>query len=233
MTFKPAPEGTGIVFRRVDQDPPVEIPAHVDFVPKSMDVPRNTTLERDGVCIHTVEHVLAAVAGLGIDNVYIELDTDEPGEPSDGSCRPFVDVLREAGKTKQSAPRRVLELKEALSFQDGDIEITAVPYDGLRVSFTIHYDNPTIGTQQATFDVDAQSFAEHIAPARTFALMEDVVELRKRGFIRGGTLDNAVVVDGERIVNEEPLRFPDEFVRHKILDLIGDLTCSADRYGLT
>lgn len=224
MTFKPAPEGTGIVFRRIDQNPPVEIPARVEFVPLAMDVPRNTTLERNGVRIHTVEHVLAAVAGLGIDNVYVELDSDEPGEPHDGSCRPFVEVLREAGSRRQSVPRRTLVLKDAVTMQDGDVEITAVPYDGFRVSFTIHYDNPVIATQQASFDIDAHVFAEQIAPARTFALMEDVIELRDRGFIRGGTLDNAIVVDGERIVNDEPLRFADEFVRHKILDLIGDLT---------
>ncbi len=224
MTFKPAPEGTGIVFRRIDKDPPLEIPAHVAYVPKSMDVPRNTTLERDGVRIHTVEHVLAAVAGLGIDNLYIELDSDEPGEPSDGSCRPFVETLREAGLHAQTQPRHPLELQESVTLREGDIELTAVPHDGLRISFTIHYDNPVIGTQQASFDVEPETFAEEIAPARTFALMEDVVQLRDLGFIRGGTLDNAVVVDGERIVNDEPLRFADEFVRHKILDLVGDLT---------
>ncbi|MFQ5599520.1 MAG: bifunctional UDP-3-O-[3-hydroxymyristoyl] N-acetylglucosamine deacetylase/3-hydroxyacyl-ACP dehydratase [Candidatus Krumholzibacteriia bacterium] len=211
MTFKPAPEGTGIVFRRVDRDPPVDIPARIEFAPAQTEVPRNTTLERDGVQIHTVEHVLAAVSGLGIDNLIIEIDASEPGEPVDGSCMPLVESLREARLVRQAAPRQTFEL-------------TAVPYDGFRVSFTIVYDNPVIGTQHASFDVDPETFAQEIAPARTFALLNDVRDLKERGWIRGGTLDNAVVVDGDHIVNDVPLRFRDEFVRHKILDLIGDLT---------
>ncbi len=223
MRFKPAAEGSGIVFRRVDLDPPVDIPARIEFAPEHADVPRNTTLERDGACIHTVEHVLATVTGLGLDNLLIEIDGDEPGEPNDGSCAPLVAVLRQAGLTRQAAPRRPLELRETVTLREGDVEVTAVPYDGFRVSFTIHYDNPIIATQHASFDIDPETFAREIAPARTFALMTDVVQLRESGFIRGGTLENAVVVDGDRILNDVPLRFPDEFVRHKILDLLGDL----------
>jgi len=223
MRFLPAAADSGIVFRRTDLQPPVDIPARIEFAPEHIAVPRNTTLERDGARIHTVEHVLAAVAGLGIDNIVIEIDGDEPAEPEDGSCAPFVAILRAAGLQRQSAPRRPLELREPVSLHEGGVEITAVPYAGFRVSFTIHYDNPLIGTQHASFDVDPETFSREIAPARTFALMSDVVELRERGFIRGGTLSNAVVVDGDRIMNDEPLRFRDEFVRHKILDLLGDL----------
>jgi len=223
MRFKPAAEGSGIVFRRMDLDPPVDIPARIDFAPRDIAVPRNTTLERNGARIHTVEHVLAAMTGLGIDNVLIEINGDEPGEPHDGSCAPYVEVLLQAGVVQQTAPRRPLELREAVTLRDGDVEVTAVPDAGFRISFTIHYDNALIATQHATFLIDPKTFAQEIAPARTFALMSDVVELRERGFIRGGTLDNAVVVDGDRILNDVPLRFPDEFVRHKILDLLGDL----------
>jgi UDP-3-O-[3-hydroxymyristoyl] N-acetylglucosamine deacetylase/3-hydroxyacyl-[acyl-carrier-protein] dehydratase len=224
MRFLPAPENTGVVFRRVDVDPPVDIPARVEFTPEISDVPRNTTLEKQGVRIHTVEHVLAAVSGLGIDNLVIEIDKDEPGEPSDGSCVPFVEILRDAGVVRQHAPRAVFEVRDPVTLRDGAVELTAVPYDGFRISFTIHYDNRVIATQYASFDLDTESFVREIAPARTFALKSDVVELRERGFIRGGTLDNAVVVDEEHIVNDVPLRFPDEFVRHKILDLVGDLS---------
>jgi UDP-3-O-[3-hydroxymyristoyl] N-acetylglucosamine deacetylase / 3-hydroxyacyl-[acyl-carrier-protein] dehydratase len=223
MRFKPAPEGTGLVFRRTDLEPPVDVPARIEFAPRDVAVPRNTTLERHGARIHTVEHVLAALSGLGIDNAYIEIDGDEPGEPHDGSCAPYVEVLRRAGVVQQAALRRPLEVRETVSLQQDGVEVTAVPYDGFRVSFTIHYDNPLIATQKASFDIDPETFAREIAPARTFALMSEVVELRERGFIRGGTLDNAVVVDGDHIVNDVPLRFPDEFVRHKILDLLGDL----------
>ena len=223
MCFKPAVEGSGIVFRRMDLDPPVDIPARIDFAPRDIAVPRNTTLERNGARIHTVEHVLAAMTGLGIDNVLIEINGDEPGEPHDGSCAPYVEVLLRAGVVQQSAPRRPLELREVVTLREGDVEVTAVPDAGFRISFTIHYDNALIATQHATFLIDPKTFAHEIAPARTFALMSDVVELRERGFIRGGTLDNAVVVDGDRILNDVPLRFPDEFVRHKILDLLGDL----------
>lgn len=224
MRFLPAAENTGIVFRRVDCDPPVEIPARVEYTPETNDVPRNTTLELQGVRIHTVEHVLAAISGLGIDNLCVEIDKDEPGEPSDGSCVPFVEVLRDAGLVRQNAPRAVFEVREPVTLRDGPVELTAVPYDGFRISFTIHYDNRVIATQYASFDIDPSSFTREIAPARTFALKQDVVELRERGFIRGGTLDNAVVVEDDHIMNDVPLRFPDEFVRHKILDLIGDLT---------
>jgi UDP-3-O-[3-hydroxymyristoyl] N-acetylglucosamine deacetylase / 3-hydroxyacyl-[acyl-carrier-protein] dehydratase len=223
MRLLPAPPDHGIVFRRTDQEPPLELPARIEFVPEKNELGRNTTLLRDGVQIHTVEHVLAAVTGLGIDNLVIELDSNEPVEPADGSCTAFVERLTEAGVKRQGTPKRVFEVRRAQTFRQGDVELHALPHDGFRVSFTICYDNPVIGTQHATFDLNPEVFASEIAPARTFALLRDVRALQSRGLIRGGSLDNAIVVDEERVLNDGPLRFPDEFVRHKILDLLGDL----------
>ena len=224
MSLHPAPADHGIVFRRVDLDPPASIPAHIEHVPEKPVIGRNTTLERDGVAIHTVEHILAALSGLGVDNVRIDLDANEPPEPADGSCNAFVASLREAEIVRQGTPRRTLEIRRPVELREGGIELRAVPHDRLRLTFTIRYDNALIGTQQASFDIDPETFEREIAPARTFALMSDVREMQKRGLIKGGTLANAVVVDGERLLSEEPLRFADEFVRHKILDLLGDLT---------
>ncbi len=223
MQLHPAGPDHGIVFRRTDQTPPVDIPALVRFAPEHSDLGRNTTLQSGDVRIHTVEHILAAVSGLGIDNLRIDLDSHEPVEPPDGSCAAFVAKLRTAGIVKQGTPKRTFTVRRPVTFRDGEVELQAVPYDGFRITFTIVYDNPVIGTQQASFDIDPETFEREIAPARTFALLRDVRELQKIGLIKGGTLQNAVVVDEDKIVNDGPLRFPDEFVRHKILDLLGDL----------
>jgi len=224
MSFHPAGADHGVVFRRVDLDPPLDIPARFDSVPQKSDVGRNTTLERDGVRIHTVEHVLAAVSGLGLDNLRIDIDSNEPVEPEDGSAGGFVELLRAAGVTRLGTPKRTYVVRRVVSVRNGDAELHALPHDGFRISFTIRYDNPVIGTQHASFEIDPEVFARDIAPARTFALMRDVRELQAQGLIKGGTLANAVVVDEDRVLNDGPLRFPDEFVRHKILDLLGDLT---------
>jgi UDP-3-O-[3-hydroxymyristoyl] N-acetylglucosamine deacetylase/3-hydroxyacyl-[acyl-carrier-protein] dehydratase len=221
-TFKPAPPNHGIRFRRTDCDPPCEIPADIEYVPSSTEVPRNTTLRRGDVSIHTVEHVLAAVSGLGIHNVLIEIDGPEPCEPSEG-CLTYVQRLHAAGVRRQGVPLDPYVVRDVVQLREGDVELTAVPNDRFRVSFTIRYDNPLIGTQHISLDVEPESFMREIAPARTFALMSEVRQLQESGFIRGGSLDNAVVVDGDHILNETPLRFPDEFVRHKVLDLLGDL----------
>ena len=223
MSLHPLAPDSGIVFRRVDRDPPLEIPARAENAPPKPALGRNTTIERDGTQIHTVEHILAATHGLGIDNLRIDLDSNEPIEPADGSCAYFVERLRAAGIVKQGTPKRTFVVRRPVTFREGDVELQALPYDGFRVSFTIQYDNPIIGTQAASFDIDPETFAREIAPARTFALLRDVRELQQRGLIRGGSLENAVVVDEDRILNDGPLRFPDEFVRHKILDLLGDL----------
>ena len=221
--FKPAPPETGIIFRRVDIDPVVEIPASTDFVDEK-EIKRNTTLTLNGAVIHTVEHILAAVSGLQLDNLIIEINADEPPEPEDGSCAQFVESLRKVGFKNQGVPAHIFKIKNQLSLYEDDVELVALPYDGLRISFTIDYDNRNIGTQYASYDITPEVFSGEIAPSRTFALMSDVEMLKKEGLIKGGSLDNAIVIDKDGIINKEPLRFPDEFVRHKILDIIGDLS---------
>jgi len=223
VSFKPAPPDHGIVFVRVDLPDAPRVPASIDHVALSDDNTRRTTLSHKGVQIHTVEHVLAALAGLGIDNAVVELDADEPAEPTDGSCDSFVDILTDAGIEEQDAELQYLEIVEPVTFDDGNVHIAASPHDGFRLSFTIDYENRTIGTQYASFELTEKTFLEEIAPARTFALQSDVEDLQKRGLIKGGSLENAIVVGKDGIVNQSDLRFPDEFVRHKILDLLGDL----------
>jgi UDP-3-O-[3-hydroxymyristoyl] N-acetylglucosamine deacetylase/3-hydroxyacyl-[acyl-carrier-protein] dehydratase len=185
---------------------------------------RRSVLAAGNVEVHTVEHVLAAVSGMEVDNVRLELSALEAPEPPDGSCRALAELLREAGFEEQPARREPLLLREPVSLREGGVQLLAVPHDGLRLSFTIQYDNPLVGTQYVSIDLDPETFLREIAPARTFALWEDIEPLRQAGHIKGGTLQNSVVVKGDRILNEEGLRFPDEFVRHKILDLLGDLT---------
>lgn len=224
VTFKPAPVDHGIVFVRVDLPDSPRVPASINYVVPSRDYARRTTLSRHGVNIYTVEHVLAALAGLGIDNAVVELDADEPAEPDDGSCDSFVRILADAGIVEQDGQLQHLEVVEPVTFDDGDVHITASPHDGFKLSFTIDYENPTIGTQYASFEITEKTFLEEIACARTFALQSDVEELQKMGLIKGGSLSNAVVVGADGVVNKSDLKFPDEFVRHKILDLLGDLT---------
>lgn len=221
--FKPAEPGTGIVFVRTDLDPVVKIPIKAEFI-RLEEVKRNTTISRGEIMIHTVEHILAAVNGLEIDNLVVEIDADEPPEPEDGSCAWFVEAFNKAGFENQGVPVSVFKITSPVSYQKEDVEIIALPHDGFKVSFTIEYDNPHIGTQFLSIDINPGTFSKEIAPSRTFALMADVEMLRKEGLIKGGSLENAVVVEEDGIMNEEPLRFPDEFVRHKILDIIGDLT---------
>ncbi len=221
--FRPAEAGTGVIFRRVDLDPVVEIPATPEFI-HTGDIKRNTTLSSGETVIHTVEHILAGVSGLQVDNLYIDIDADEPPEPKDGSCASLVDALNLAGFMNQGIPVHAFKVTTPISYQKDDIEIIALPYDGFKVSFTIEYENPHIGTQFISIDIDPETFQREIAPSRTFALMSDVDMLKAEGLIKGGSLENAVVVDKNGILNKEPLRFPDEFVRHKVLDIIGDLS---------
>jgi UDP-3-O-[3-hydroxymyristoyl] N-acetylglucosamine deacetylase/3-hydroxyacyl-[acyl-carrier-protein] dehydratase len=223
VTFKPAPEDHGIVFARVDVPGSPVVPASIKHVVQSSDNPRRTTLAHNGVRIFTVEHVLAALVGLGIDNAIVELDADEPAEPTDGSCESFVKILMEAGIVEQDAQLQHLEVLEPVAFDEGDVHISASPHDGFRLSFTIDYPNPTIGTQYGSIEINEDTFLKEIAPARTFALQSEVEGLKEMGLIKGGSLENAIVVGDDGIVNKSDLRFPDEFVRHKILDLLGDL----------
>ena len=224
MRVKPAPPGTGIVFVRVDLQPAVRIPAVVTSIPEDVSTYRNTTISSGGAEIHTVEHVLATCYGLQIDNLIIEMDNNEPPEPQSGTYASYAASFEAAGIVAQGAPADVLSIDRAVTMKEDGIEINAVPADDFRVSFTIQYDNPQIGTQYASFTVSPNVFEREIAPARTFVLYDDVERLRAMGLIKGGTLTNALVFTREGVMNEESLRFPDECVRHKILDLIGDLS---------
>ncbi|MCK4235707.1 MAG: bifunctional UDP-3-O-[3-hydroxymyristoyl] N-acetylglucosamine deacetylase/3-hydroxyacyl-ACP dehydratase [Candidatus Krumholzibacteria bacterium] len=221
--FKPAPPDTGIKFRRVDLEPNVEIPARADFIHDG-EIQRNTTITRNGAVIHTVEHLLATISGLRIDNLIVEINADEPPEPQDGSCAPFVEAFRKTGFINQGVPVRYLKITTPVNFFEDGVELIALPYSGFKISFTIEYENEHIGTQYACFEINPEIFVKEIAPARTFALMSDVEMLRSEGLIKGGSLENAVVVDKNGMLNEGPLRFSNEFVRHKILDIVGDLT---------
>jgi len=186
---------------------------------------RRTTLGHDYYEVHTVEHVLSALYGLGIDNCIIELDSDEPPEPEDGSIRSYIEVLENGGiETYEGKLSKIIRIEKPVSIDVFGASLTAVPYNGLKISFTINYDNPVMGTQYMSIDLTPEVFKKEIAPARTFCLYKDVKHLQEKNLIKGGTLENAVVVGDDGILNDEPLRFPDEFVRHKILDLVGDLS---------
>jgi UDP-3-O-[3-hydroxymyristoyl] N-acetylglucosamine deacetylase/3-hydroxyacyl-[acyl-carrier-protein] dehydratase len=222
LVFKPAPANSGIRFVRSDLPAKPEIKVDVGNAVPSGDHSRRTVLGNGDVTISTVEHVLAAVHGLGIDNLLIELNSAEPAEP-DGSSAPFVEVLKRVGLVQQDAVRRYLEVKSPLALSEDGVQIVALPHPGLKITFTIDYDHPLIGTQHASFDISEDVFEKQIAPARTFSMLKDVEDLRDRGLIKGGSLENSIVIGDRKILNEQPLRFPDEFVRHKILDLLGDL----------
>ncbi|MDI6740489.1 MAG: bifunctional UDP-3-O-[3-hydroxymyristoyl] N-acetylglucosamine deacetylase/3-hydroxyacyl-ACP dehydratase [Candidatus Edwardsbacteria bacterium] len=224
MTFKPAPRDTGIRFIRTDLPGAPEVPALIGNV---VETARGTTIgvSADGqmVKVHTVEHVLASVAALEIDNVRIELDNNEP-PIGDGSALPFFAKLKEAGLVELDAPRKYFDLPQVVSVADGSIHLVANPNDCLRISFTIDFDHPALKSQYASFEISRETFEKELAASRTFCLARDVEHLRAQGLIKGGSLDSAVVIGEQGIENKEPLRFPDEFVRHKILDLLGDLT---------
>jgi UDP-3-O-[3-hydroxymyristoyl] N-acetylglucosamine deacetylase/3-hydroxyacyl-[acyl-carrier-protein] dehydratase len=219
VVFKPAPPNTGIVFARTDLPNKPTIKADIDHV---VDVRRGTTLGANGARVLTVEHVLAAITGLEIDNVFVELDANEP-PVGDGSSRPFVETLLDGEIIEQDAPREYIEIEEAITFRDKDRIITVLPWNELRLSVTADYAHRAIGTQYRSISVRQQEFAQEIASARTFCFLHEVEALKAQGLIKGGSLENAVVIGTESILNED-LRFPDEFVRHLILDLLGDLT---------
>jgi UDP-3-O-[3-hydroxymyristoyl] N-acetylglucosamine deacetylase / 3-hydroxyacyl-[acyl-carrier-protein] dehydratase len=223
VTFRPAPEGTGVRFVRMDLEghPVVQVrPENAVFDPKAG---RRTILEQNGVQIHTMEHLLAAVAGLSIDNLIIETSTMEIPEPADGSAAPLARLLMEAGFDEQDRPKRHIKVTKPVTWERNGVSLSAVPYRGFRITFTIDYDHPLVGRQTLSLDIDDKTFLEQIAPARTFVLERDLDGLRQAGWIKGGRIESAVVIGKDRFLNEDPLRYPDEFVRHKILDLLGDL----------
>jgi UDP-3-O-[3-hydroxymyristoyl] N-acetylglucosamine deacetylase/3-hydroxyacyl-[acyl-carrier-protein] dehydratase len=223
VRFLPAKPNSGVRFIRSDLPNHPSIPARIDFALDHTSDPRRTTLDNGEIRIGTVEHVLAAVAGLGIDNLDIEISSTEPCEP-DGSSQPFAETLQSAGIVDQEDLRHYYETKRPISLQDNGTQRILLPHEGLKITFTIDYPNKLVGTQYASFELDTEVFLSEIASARTFAMFEDVEPLRASGLIKGGSLANAVVVTKDEIKSEEPLRFDDEFVRHKVLDLIGDLS---------
>jgi UDP-3-O-[3-hydroxymyristoyl] N-acetylglucosamine deacetylase/3-hydroxyacyl-[acyl-carrier-protein] dehydratase len=224
LTFHPAAPGAGIVFVRRDLPGAPEVRVQPSHAAGESEALRRTVLRSGAAEVHTVEHVLAALAGLGIDNARLELNGLEVPEPSDGSAAPFVALLRQAGVVEQSAAREPLVIRRPVVYQSGDVQIVGLPGEGLRLSFTLQFDNPILGTQHRTCEIAPDTFSREIAPARTFVLFRDVERLRAGGLIKGGSLQNAVVVKEDGLLNQEPLRFPDEPVRHKILDLLGDLS---------
>ena len=218
VTFKPAPENSGITFFRVDIKDSPPIPANIDYV---VDVSRGTTIGIGDAKVHTVEHALAAMVGLGIDNLNIELDAEEIPN-GDGSSLPVMSTLQKAGIVEQDAEKQYIQVDRPVYYRQGDVTLSILPSDELRVSMTIAYDHVAIGTQYASYTITEDTFAREIAPARTFCFLREVKMLQEKGLIRGGSLESAVVIGDDTILNDE-LRFPDEFVRHKILDLIGDM----------
>jgi len=221
LTLRPAAVNTGIVFKRVDLDDPVEIRA----CPKNVgDTQLSTSLEKDGVKISTIEHLLSAFAGLGIDNAYV--DVSAPEVPiMDGSAGPFVFLIQSAGVEEQKAAKKFVRIKRRVMVEEGDKSACFEPFDGFKVSFAIDFDHPafTENTRHASIDFSSTSFVKEVSRARTFGFLRDIEALRERQLALGGTLDNAIVVDDYRILNEDGLRYEDEFVKHKILDAIGDL----------
>ncbi|NZA28368.1 UDP-3-O-acyl-N-acetylglucosamine deacetylase [Luteimonas sp. SJ-92] len=221
LTLRPAPVDSGIVFRRVDLDPVVEIPARADLVTETM---LCTGLTRDAGKVMTVEHLMSALAGLGIDNLHVELSAAEV-PIMDGSSGPFVFLLQSAGIVLQEAPKRFIRIKRTIEVRDGDKVARFEPYDGFRLGFTIEFDHPAIPTAQsrAVVDFSTEAYIREVSRARTFGFMRDLEFMRDRNLGLGGSMDNAIVLDEFRVLNEDGLRYANEFVRHKILDAIGDL----------
>src|SRR5579872_1336259 len=221
MTLRPAAPNTGIVFRRVDLDKPVDVRAYATLVGETM---LGTTLIDNGVRISTVEHLLSACAGLGIDNAYVDLSAPEV-PIMDGSAGPFVFLLQSAGIEQQNAHKRFIRIKSPVEVRDGDKWARFEPFDGFKVSFRIDFDHPVFKkhTQIATVDFSTTSFVKEVSRARTFGFMRDIEMLRQKHLTLGASLDNAIALDDYRILNEDGLRYEDEFVKHKILDSIGDL----------
>lgn len=221
LTLRPAPVNTGIVFCRTDLDPVVTI--HADALNVG-DTTLSTTLENGDVRVSTVEHLLSAMAGLGIDNAYVDLSAPEV-PIMDGSAGPFVFLLQSAGIEEQNALKQFIRIKRKVTVSDEDKTATFLPFNGFKVGFTIDFDHPVIKSrsQKISLDFSSTSFVREVSRARTFGFMRDIEYLRERNLALGGSVENAIVVDDYRILNEDGLRYEDEFVKHKVLDAIGDL----------
>lgn len=221
MTLRPAPANSGIVFRRVDLPRPVDIPAEAHAV---HDTRLSTCLEAHGARVATVEHLMSALAGLGIDNAIVELSSSEL-PIMDGSAGTFIFLIQSAGIVEQSAAKKFIRIKKTVEVKDGDKWVRFDPFDGYKLSFTINFAHPVIANtkQSVTVDLGTQSYVKEVSRARTFGFMQEVEYMRSQGLGLGGSLDNAIVMDEYRVINPDGLRFEDEFVKHKMLDAIGDL----------
>ena len=221
LTLNPAPVDSGIVFRRTDLDPVAEVPARAEYVGETT---MSTTLIKDGVKVDTVEHLLSAMAGLGIDNAVVELSAPEV-PIMDGSAGPFVFLIQSAGIEEQEAPKQFIRIKREVTVEEDGKTATFVPFEGFKVTFGIDFDHPVFRgrSQSASVDFSSTSFVKEVSRARTFGFMRDIEQLRSQNLALGGSVDNAIVVDEYRVLNEDGLRYEDEFVKHKILDAIGDL----------
>ncbi|MDH4029671.1 MAG: UDP-3-O-acyl-N-acetylglucosamine deacetylase, partial [Chromatiales bacterium] len=221
MTLRPAPANTGVVFRRSDIEPDVQVDADARKVGETT---LGTTLVHDGVRVATVEHLLSAFAGLGIDNAFVELSATEV-PIMDGSAAPFVFLIQSAGIEEQNVPKRFIRILRSVEVRDGDKWARFDPFDGFKVNFEIEFDHPIFKRhlRRASMDFSSTSFLREVSRARTFGFMRDLETLRGRNLIMGGSMDNAIVLDDYRVLNEDGLRYENEFVRHKILDAIGDL----------
>lgn len=220
LVFKPAPADSGVRFVRTDLDNLPEVEAAAGNV---TDVTRGTTIAAGGVEVHTVEHVLAAIRGCGVDNVRVELDSNEP-PVGDGSAYAYVRMIRSAGIEEQEKPADELVVSEAVWVTKDNAAITVLPSDDFKISYTMDFKHPTLPAQFVSFVIDSETFEKEVAPGRTFCFNSEIEFLVQHGLIKGGSLDNAVVIGDGVIYSKESLRFPDEFARHKVLDLVGDLS---------
>jgi UDP-3-O-[3-hydroxymyristoyl] N-acetylglucosamine deacetylase len=221
MTLRPAAENSGITFRRVDLEQPVDVRVDPRLVGETM---LGTTLIKDGVKVATVEHLMSALAGLGIDNINIDLSAAEV-PIMDGSAGPFVFLLQSAGIEEQQAEKKFIRIKRKVRVEDGDKWAEFHPFNGFKVNFEVYFNHPVFNKikQDATIDFSSTSFLKEVSRARTFCFLRDVEALRERNLTLGGSMDNAIVLDDYRILNEDGLRYANEFVIHKILDAIGDI----------
>lgn len=221
LTLKPGPVDSGIVFRRTDLEPPVELPARTLMV---KDTTMATSLVQGDVRLSTIEHLMSALAGLGIDNAVVEVTAAEI-PIMDGSAGPFVFLIQAAGIVEQDAPKRFARIKRRIEVRDGDKIAAFEPYEGFKVCFTIDFDHPAFPaeTRYAEVDLSTTAYVKEVSRARTFGFMRDIEYLRSRNLALGGSMDNAIVVDDHGVMNADGLRYKDEFVRHKMLDAIGDL----------
>jgi len=221
MTLRPAADNTGVVFRRVDLDPAVDVPADATIVGETM---LGTTLIKGDVKVATVEHLMSALAGLGIDNVFVDLSAPEV-PIMDGSAAPFVFLLQSAGITEQTSAKKFIRIRQTVRVEENGKWAEFKPYDGFKVNFKIDFEHPVFKThlQSSSIDFSTTSFLREVSRARTFGFLKDIEALRANRLALGGNIDNAIVLDDFRVLNEDGLRYEDEFVRHKILDAIGDL----------